>query len=189
MSSYLPSVRKQFAYYKLLAERTFAQLTDEQLQFRPDPNANSIAIIVGHLAGNMQSRFTDFLTTDGEKASRRREAEFEPELMERAQLLAAWEAGWTKVFAAIDPLQVDNLEQIVYIRNQGHTVLEAINRQLAHYAYHVGQIVYLGRLQLGEDKWQSLSVPRGGTAAFNAEKFSQDKQRGHFTDDFLDTKE
>jgi len=183
MISYLPSIRKQFNYYKLLGERTFAQLDEEDIHWRPDPEANSIAIIVGHLHGNMMSRWTNFLTEDGEKSWRKREEEFEPIIQNKEELWTKWEEGWSTLFGAIGPLVEDDLERIIYIRNQGHTVTEAINRQLSHYPMHIGQIVYIGRMRKGS-AWQSLSISKGGTAAFNAKKFGQEKARGHFTDDF-----
>ncbi|MBL7952629.1 MAG: DUF1572 family protein [Flavobacteriales bacterium] len=178
---YLDSVRKQFAYYKLLGEKTFAQLADDELHWQHNEDTNSVATIVKHLAGNMRSRWTDFLTSDGEKEWRDREAEFENDLGTREAMVAKWEEGWACLFSALDGLTEADLERIIYIRNQGHTVMEAINRQLAHYPYHVGQIVHIGKMLRGE-AWQSLSIPRGRSADHNAEKFNQPKHRGHFTD-------
>ncbi|MGI4735920.1 MAG: DUF1572 domain-containing protein [Janthinobacterium lividum] len=183
-SDFLSSARKQFAYYKLLGDQTFAQVSDEQLFWQPNPACNSLASIVKHLWGNMLSRWTDFLTTDGEKPWRAREAEFDNDLATRAAVLAHWEAGWQCLFRALDGLTAADLGRTIYIRHQGHTVLEAINRQLAHYPYHVGQLVLMGKLLQGE-AWQSLSIPRGGSAAFNAEKFAQPPHQEHFTDDKL----
>jgi len=183
-SDYITSVRKQFEYYKMLGEKTFSQLTDEQLFWQYNAESNSIATIVKHLWGNMLSRWMDFLTTDGEKEWRNREAEFENDLQSREALLAMWNEGWACFFNALDQVNEGNLNSIIYIRNQGHTVMEAINRQLAHYPYHVGQIVFIGKMMKDAD-WASLSIPRGGTAQYNAAKFEQPKQRGHFTDDFL----
>lgn len=183
--NYLPSAKQQFNYYKTLGERTFAQLTDAQLFWRPTPTSNSISIIVKHLWGNMRSRWTDFLTTDGEKPWREREAEFAADITTRAELLEKWEAGWQCLFTALDSLDEADLGRTVYIRNMGHTVVEAINRQLTHYAYHVGQIVYLGQQQRGSD-WKSLSIPRGQSAAYNAEKFAQPQHREHFTEEWLE---
>ncbi|MGI4872233.1 MAG: DUF1572 domain-containing protein [Janthinobacterium lividum] len=186
LTDFLPSARKQFAYYKLLGEQALAQVPDEALCWQPNPACNSLASIVKHLAGNMRSRWTDFLTTDGEKPWREREAEFDNDLPTRAAVLAHWEAGWQCLFAALDGLTEADLGRIIYIRNQGHTVLEAINRQLAHYPHHVGQLVLLGKIICGES-WQSLSIPRGNSAAFNAEKFAQEPHRAHFTDEALGT--
>lgn len=182
--AYLSSARKQFAYYKLLGEKTFAQLSDEELFWQHNADTNSVATIVKHLWGNMRSRWTDFLTSDGEKAWRDREAEFDNDMRSREAMLAQWEEGWACLFAALDGLTDTDLERIIHIRNEGHTVLEAINRQLAHYPYHVGQIVHIGKMLRGGE-WKSFSIPRGGSASFNAEKFSKPRHRGHFTDGVL----
>lgn len=181
---YLESVKKQFAYYQLLGEKTFAQLKDEELFFQPNEASNSIAVMVNHLWGNMLSRWTDFLSSDGEKEWRNRDLEFENVINTRDELLEKWNNGWTCLFNALNSINEVNRNQLVYIRNQGHTITEAINRQLAHYAYHVGQIVYLGR-QIKDQDWQSLSIPKGGSQAYNAEKFGQEKKKGHFTDEYL----
>jgi len=182
--NYLESVRKQFEYYKMLGDRTFDQLEDVQLFWQFNEASNSIAITVNHMWGNMLSRWTDFLTSDGEKEWRERDLEFEDIIKTRVQLIEKWEAGWNCLFTALDSITPEKFEQLVYIRNQGHTIVEAVNRQLAHYAYHIGQIVYIGRMQKGDD-WQSLSIPKGGSKAFNTKKFSEEKKRGHFTDDLL----
>ena len=184
-ANYLESVRKQFAYYQMLGDKTFEQLSEAQLFWRYNADSNSIAIIVNHLWGNMLSRWTDFLEADGEKQWRDRETEFEQTIQNRAELIQKWEEGWQCLFQALDQVTSDNLEQLIYIRNQGHTVMEAINRKLAHYAYHVGQIVFIGKMLKGE-QWQSLFIPKGQSEAFNAEKFSQPAQRQHFTDEYLD---
>ena len=127
---------------------------------------------------------TDFLSSDGEKAWRKRDEEFEPLIQNKDQLLEKWNAGWNCLFGALQMIDAQNFNTVVYIRNQGHTIAEAINRQLAHYAYHVGQIVYIGRM-IGGKNWQSLSIPKGGSKAFNAEKFSKEKKKEHFTDEFF----
>lgn len=186
-SEYLESVKKQFAYYKMLGDKTIAQLNDEQLFWQYNPESNSIATIVKHLWGNMLSRWTDFLNSDGEKEWRDRDAEFENDIASRDELLEKWNAGWQCLFDAISPLEPADLERIIYIRNQGHTVMEAINRQLAHYPYHVGQMVFIGKMCC-DTNWSSLSIPRGDSQAFNADKFKQEKRRAHFTDDFLEQK-
>jgi hypothetical protein len=166
-SHYLEEVRRQFRGHKRLGEDAMAQLKDEEFLVTLDPESNSIALIVKHLAGNMRSRFTDFLTSDGEKPDRNRDQEFEiGELSTRPQLMLLWEEGWNVVFAAIDGLQADDLRRTVTIRQQPHTVLQALNRQLAHYAYHVGQIVFLAKHLRSKD-WKSLSVPRGKSEEFN----------------------
>ena len=178
-SNYLESVRKLFRYYKKLGEGAMAQLSDADLHLLPAPFANSVSIIVKHLWGNMLSRWTDFLSSDGEKPWREREAEFEGTLATRAEIMQAWEEGWDRLFKAIDPLAEEDVSRVIYIRNEGHTVLEALNRQLAHYAYHVGQIVFMAKQIRGKD-FQSLSIPRGGSEAYNADKFREDKGRRHF---------
>lgn len=185
-NDYLDSVIKQFLYYKMLGEKTFDQIKEDQLFFQHNPDSNSIAMIVKHLAGNMLSRWTDFLTTDGEKSWRNRDEEFENDLGSKAELLRLWEQGWMAMLDTLGSLSATDLDQIVYIRNQGHTVMEAINRQLAHYPYHIGQIVFIGKMLASN--WQSLSIPKGNSAEFNAGKFAQEKHRGHFTDEFLDPK-
>ena len=182
--SFLPSVIKQFRYYKSLGEKTFDQVGDDDLIWQYNPESNSIAIIVKHLWGNMMSRWTNFLAEDGEKAWRQREAEFDADIKTRQEMLEKWEAGWACLLTALDAIDPDDLERLIYIRNQGHTIAEAINRQLAHYAYHVGQIVYLGRMLSGAE-WQSLSIPRGQSQSYNQQKFGKQKDRGHFTDEFL----
>lgn len=159
-NDYLTSVKKQFAYYKSLGEKTFEQLTDEQLYWQYNPESNSIAMTVKHMAGNMISRWTDIFTTDGEKPTRNREAEFAPSTPNRQTITETWEQGWQCLFDTLDKLTAEDLDKIIYIRNQGHTVMEAINRQLAHYPYHVGQIVFLGKM-LCDENWHSLSIPRG----------------------------
>ena len=186
--NYLESCIKQFEYYKMLGEKTFDQLTDEQLFWQPNENSNSIATIVKHLWGNMRSRWTDFLTTDGEKEWRNRDGEFENDIANKANLIHKWEEGWNCLFQALRPLNEKDLSKTIYIRNQGHTVLEAINRQLAHYPYHIGQIVFIGKI-LCDIEWKSLSIPKGASKSYNAEKFSKEKSRQHFTEEFLKKKE
>lgn len=182
--NYLDSVKKQFAYYKTLGEGTFDQLSDSELLWQSDPEANSIAVIVNHLWGNMKSRWTDFLTSDGEKEWRERDLEFDNVIQNREQLMQKWDDGWSCLFTALDSINIENFETTVYIRNQGHSIVEAINRQLCHYAYHIGQVVFIGRMLKGAD-WVSLSIPKGKSGAYNAEKFSKEKHKAHFTDEFL----
>ncbi len=180
--NFLESVKKQFAYYKLLGEKTFEQLEDEKLFWQYNSESNSIAIIVKHLSGNMLSRWTDFLISDGEKEWRHRDAEFENDIASRDLLLKTWNAGWDCLFNTLNGLKSSDLDTIIYIRNQGHTVMEAINRQLAHYPYHVGQIVFIGKM-VADANWKSLSIPKGNSQNFNAEKFAKEKEIKHFTDD------
>jgi Protein of unknown function (DUF1572) len=165
-TSYLEDALAVFGYYKTLAERAMAQVTDEQLFTVLDAEANSIAIIVKHMTGNMRSRWTDFLTTDGEKPDRNRDGEFVDPPATRAALMAEWEDGWARVFAALEPLTEADLARTVTIRGEAHSVMQAVNRQLAHYPHHVGQIVLLAK-HFGSDHWQSLSVPRNRSAEFN----------------------
>jgi len=180
----LASYQKQFAYYRHLGEATMAQLADEEL-FRDDAaGSNSIAVIVKHLAGNMKSRWTDFLTTDGEKPWRNRDDEFNADFNDRAELVTAWAEGWAVLEDAINGLEPEQLSTIVYIRNEGHTVAEALNRQLAHYAYHLGQVVLLGK-QLKGTEWQSLSIPKGDSVKFNAGKFAEEKGVRNFIDGLM----
>ena len=181
-NDYLSSVKKQFSYYKMLGEKAMEQVPDEKLYWQFNATSNSIAIIIKHLWGNMLSRWTDFLTSDGEKDWRDRDAEFEQDIVGREQLLARWNEGWKCLFDAIDPLTEADLEKEIYIRNMGHTVMEAINRQLAHYPYHVGQMVFIAKM-VADESWQSLSIPKGNSKNYNAEKFSQPKHKEHFTDE------
>lgn len=178
---YLESAIKQFTYYKDLGDKTLKQLNMDDMLWQCDDTTNSMAVIVKHLAGNMLSRWTHFLTEDGEKPWRKRDDEFVNNFQTKEDIIAVWENGWHCLFEALKPLTENDLNTIIYIRNEGHTVTEAINRQLCHYAYHVGQMVFLGKLIKGKD-WQSLSIPKGDSSKFNQEKFSKEKSKGHFTD-------
>lgn len=167
---YLQDALVQLKKYKELAERGFGQVSDEQFFQAIDPHSNSIAIIVKHLAGNMHSRWTDFLTTDGEKPDRNRDREFELEPLDtRERLLKRWESGWETTLESISALEWKDLEKTVPIRGEPHTVVEAINRQLTHYAYHTGQIVLLAR-HFAKDHWQSLSIPKGESVDYEVSK-------------------
>lgn len=154
-----------FRYYKTLAERAMAQVTDEQLTEQLDSEMNSIALIVKHMAGNMKSRFTDFLTSDGEKPWRNRDLEFAEPPATREAVIAMWEEGWNSLFAAVEPLTVADLPKKITVRGEPHSVMQAIHRQVAHYAYHCGQIVFLAK-HLQNGNWKSLTVPRGQSAAY-----------------------
>jgi hypothetical protein len=165
-TSYLKDSFEIFRYYKKLAERAMAQLADEQLFTTLDCESNSIAIVVKHMSGNMRSRWADFLTTDGEKPTRCRDAEFEDPPSTREAVLAMWEEGWSCLFSAIEPLTDSDLERTITIRGEPHSVMQAINRQLAHYPYHCGQIVFLAK-HLNHAGWKALSVPRGKSDDFN----------------------
>ena len=194
-NNYLESTKKQLLYYKTIGEKAMEQLEPEQL-FSSAPfvhkdsgvsineDTNSIAMIIQHLSGNMLSRFTDFLTTDGEKEWRNRDAEFEETITNKEELLTSWNKGWDCFFNAINALKPEQLETIIYIRNEGHTVVEAINRQLAHYPYHIGQIVFYAKM-LKKTEWHSLSIPKNKSNSYNAEKFAKDKSIKNFTDDEL----
>jgi len=182
--SYIESSKKQFLYYKTLAEKAMAQLEPQQLFYAANDDTNSIALIVKHMVGNMLSRWTDFLTTDGEKEWRNRDDEFQDPYVDVEIMMQKWEEAWAVLFTALDTVTPQNLNTIVYIRNEGHTVTEAINRQLAHYPYHVGQIVFYAKL-LKQSAWQSLSIPKNNSAQYNNGKFAQEKQTRNFTDSEL----
>lgn len=165
-TSYLGDSLSLFHYYKQLADRAMAQLSDEDLFVALDGESNSIAVVVKHTAGNMFSRWTDFLLTDGEKPTRNRDSEFVDPPATRAALLEMWENGWKCLFAALEPLSDADLERTVMIRSEPHSIMQAINRQVAHYSYHVGQIVLLAK-HLAGDRWQALTVPGNKSAEFN----------------------
>ena len=160
-SHYLDEVRRQFRGHKRLAEGAMAQLTDQEVFLAPDPESNSVAVTVKHMAGNMRSRFTDFLTSDGEKPGRNREGEFDvPDLVPREEILKWWDEGWTIAMASIEALTPEDLDRTIRIRGEALLVVEALNRSVTHTAYHVGQIVYLAR-HLAWPDWKSLSIPKG----------------------------
>jgi hypothetical protein len=163
--SYIEDSLSLFRYYKKLAERAMEQVTDEQLLTVLDPEMNSIALTVKHMAGNMRSRWTDFLISDGEKPDRNRDSEFLEPPSRREDLMRMWEDGWHCLFGALEPLSDADIGRTVTIRGEAHSVMQAVNRQIAHYAYHCGQIVLLAK-HFSHNKWQSLSVPRGQSAEF-----------------------
>ena len=165
-TSYLADSLSLFLYYKRLAEKAMEQIPDQQLLCPLDAESNSIAVIVKHLSGNMRSRWTDFLTTDGEKPSRNRDDEFMSPPASRKELLEIWEDGWSRLTGALEALTDEDLDRTITIRGEAHSVMQAINRQLAHYPHHVGQIVLLARHFAGEN-WQSLSIPRNSSEQFN----------------------
>lgn len=178
---FLESAIKLFRYYKKLGEGAIAQLNDDEVLRKPNDASNSIALIVHHLSGNMLSRWTDFLTSDGEKSWRNREAEFEESYPDKKAMLDAWEKGWACLLNTLESLKPSDLATVIYIRNEGQSVLEAIQRQLAHYSSHVGQIMYQAKI-IKSDEFKSLSIPKGKSDDFNKDKFSQEKSRKHFTD-------
>jgi uncharacterized damage-inducible protein DinB len=163
---FLQSAIKRFNDYKILAEKTFDQLNDAQMHFQPNETSNSIAIIMQHLHGNIKSRWTNFLTEDGEKPWRTRDEEFETKSLSKQQLLELWTEAWDVLSGSLNLLSPDDLSKTITIRKEPHTVIDAINRQITHYSYHVGQIVFLGKW-IKDNEWKTLSIPKKGSAAFN----------------------
>ena len=164
---YLEEALRQMKGHKRLADGALQQVTEEEFFREVDPESNSLAVIVKHMAGNMRSRFTDFLTSDGEKSDRNRDQEFELGMDARKDLMQAWEHGWKIVFDSISALKPEDVEKTITIRREPHTVLQALQRAIAHLAYHTGQIVYLAKYFRSES-WKTLSVPRGKSEEFNA---------------------
>lgn len=173
---YLRVIKDRFHTLKDLGEKTIEQLTEQDIHWNLNQQSNSVAIIVKHISGNMISRWTDFLHSDGEKPTRQRDQEFIDTLSSKKELMKDWEAGWNTLFHAINDLNENNLLQTIYIRGEGHSVVEAIERQLAHYAYHIGQIVYIGKQLKGRD-WKNLSVPFG-----ESEQYLQQRLEKHLSD-------
>jgi len=171
--NYLDSAKAEFIKLKVMGDKTFAQLDTADFHYRQDPESNSIAVIIRHLSGNMISRWTDFLTTDGEKPDRNRDQEFEEKEQSKEALLQSWEAGWKVFIDTLNALSPDDMLKEITIRSEKHTVIQAINRQLTHYGYHIGQIVYLAK-HIRAAAWQTLSIPRYKSAEFN--RSMQDKQ-------------
>ncbi len=165
-AGFLKDVIIRFRNYKEQGDRTLAQLEEKDFYFRPSPNSNSIAIIIQHMYGNMLSRWTNFLTEDGEKSWRKRDAEFEASEASGADLLSFWKAGWDCLLQALENLQPEDLTKTIYIRSEAHTVYDAILRQLAHYSLHVGQLITITRM-IKDDQWQSLSIAKGQSQQFN----------------------
>lgn len=173
--NYLDNSRKLFRYYKSVGDAALERTTEEGLHWQYNTQSNSIAIIVKHMAGNSISRWTDFLTSDGEKDSRDRDGEFEDDSASKPELIALWNRGWQCLFDAVDPLTEADLLRTVYIRGQAHTVLEAMNRQVAHLSYHTGQMVTIAKMLAG-DSWVSLTIPKGESKAFGQVKFLDKKE-------------
>ena len=169
---FLQSAFMRLSYYKELGNKTFIQLNEDDFHFIPSGESNSIAVIIQHMHGNMLSRWTDFLTSDGEKEWRKRDAEFEDQNLNKVQLVKLWEEGWTCFLDVLDALTEKDLEKTVYIRTEPLSVVDAINRQLAHYPYHVGQIIYVAKI-VKNRSWQNLSIPKGQSAVFNSELKNQ----------------
>jgi hypothetical protein len=166
---YLESVEKQFAQYKALGEKAMAQVPEEKLYWQYNPQTNSIAVIVKHLSGNMLSRFTDFLTSDGEKEWRDRDGEFENESFSGAALFSIWNTGWDRLFQTLHTLSGEDLSKSIFIRSEEHTVMEAINRQLTHYASHIGQIIYICKM-IADNQWKTLSIPKNRSKEFKVKR-------------------
>ena len=165
-TSYIQDSLAVFHSWKSLAEKAMTQMKDEDFHVALDPESNSVAVIVKHMAGNMRSRWRDFLTSDGEKPDRQRDTEFEmPEKLSRAQIMEMWERGWQYVWDALEPLTDADLTRTVYIRNEPHSVMQAINRQVAHYANHIGQIIFLAK-HLRSSEWKAVTIPRGKSDEF-----------------------
>lgn len=177
-------IRKQFEYYRTLADKTILLLSQEELNWQYNEESNSIAMLMRHITGNLASRFTNFFTEDGEKPWRDRDGEFAVGTYNRHELITNWDKSWTILFDVLDAITADNVEAVVKIRNQDHTVGEALYRQLAHYPYHIGQIVYIGKL-IKNEAWHSLSIPRNKSKDYNQEKFNNPNSDTHFTDDYL----
>lgn len=173
--NYLNNAIKVFGNYKSLADKAIQQLEDEQLFWQPNEESNSVAIIVKHMWGNMLSRWTNFLTEDGEKEWRNRDGEFENDWKTRTELISKWEEGWQVLFEALNSITDADLEHTVYIRGEAHTVLDAVTRQIAHYASHVGQIIYIAKM-IRDNNWSSLSIPRNQSRQFNQAMFDKGKQ-------------
>lgn len=171
-SAFLRSAVQRMKSYKELGDKTFHQLSDSQFHVQPSSDSNSIAILIQHMSGNMLSRFTNFLTEDGEKEWRKRDDEFEPHDYSKAELLQIWENGWACFLGALELLTEPDLVKKVMIRNEPLTVIDAINRQLTHYAYHIGQIITIARI-LKNDEWVSLSIPKGQSKQFNRQMQSK----------------
>lgn len=181
---YLPGVKKLFEYYKLLGDKTLSIIPEDKINWQYNAESNSMSTIVKHISGNMLSRFTDFLTTDGEKDWRNREEEFEQQELTKKELMERWAHAWKVFLEVLNSLKEEDLDKTIYIRNMGQTVTEALDRQLAHYASHIGQMIFLGKMILDKD-WKTLSIARGDSANYNAAKFSAPKKDVHFTDEFL----
>lgn len=182
MSQIIKNIQKEFYHYKALGDRTFEQIDVDQMNWKSSSESSSIGQIVKHMNGNMLSRWTDFLRSDGEKEWRKRDDEFIDTLKTKEAILNAWESGWCCLFDALDTLKEEDLTKEIFIRNMGQTVQAALHRQLAHYAYHVGQIVFIGKTVTNEN-WDSLSIPFGKSKEYNQGKFARPKRTSHFTDD------
>jgi len=182
MPKEIKNIQKEFFYYKSLGEDTFKQLTEKQILWKASSKSSSIGLVIKHLHGNMLSRWTDFQSSDGEKKWRNRNEEFIEPKKSKKELIKLWESGWSCLFEALEELNQEDLEKEVFIRNIGQTIRSAIDRQLCHYSYHVGQIVFIGKM-IKNENWKSLSIPFGKSKAYNKDRFSKPKRTSHFTDE------
>ena len=169
---YLRSITAAFEKYKVMGDNTFEQLEEKDFHFLPDEGSNSIAVIVQHISGNLTSRFTDFLTSDGEKATRNRDMEFEEQKLSKSELIEGWNSSWKILLESLNNLKNEDLLKTIYIRKEAHSVIEALNRSLTHTVYHIGQIVYLAK-HIKKDSWKTLSVPKGKSKEFNKSMFTK----------------
>lgn len=183
----LEPTKRLFQLYKQQAEKAMAQIPDADLAWQPNEESNSVITIVKHLWGNMLSRWTDFMTTDGEKPWRKRDAEFENEVLDRATMMRLWEEGWACVFNALNGITDDDLGTIIYIRNEGQTLLDAILRQIAHYSSHIGQIIYIAKIR--SNQWHTLTIPRNRSNEYNQAMFDKEREVKPFTDSLLEKKQ
>lgn len=181
----IKGIRKQFEYYRILADKTILLLSEEELNWQTNEESNSVAMLMRHITGNLLSRFTNFFTEDGEKSWRDRDGEFAAGFYNRHELITNWDKAWNILFETLNALNDENIDAKVKIRNQEHTVAEALCRQLAHYPYHVGQIVFIGKMIKNKD-WQSLSIPRNKSDEYNRERFNNPDLEQHYTDYTLD---
>lgn len=180
----LAGIRKQFEYYRQMVDKTVLLLSQDELNLKLNEESNSVAMIMRHITGNLLSRFTNFFTEDGEKTWRNRDEEFADGVYDRHELITNWDKAWNVLFTTIDSIDEENIKCIIKIRNQDHTVAEAFYRQLAHYPYHIGQIIFIGKM-IRNTEWQSLSIPRNKSNAYNQTKFDNPNSDTHFADDFL----
>lgn len=178
VKDYLDNITKQFLSYKEVADKTIAQLEENDFHWRYNEESNSIASIMIHVSENMLSRWTDFFTSDGEKSTRNRDQEFEPQNLSKEELKEKWELGWDCLFTALNSINESNFEQPIYIRNKQHKLIESITRQIAHYPYHIGQIAYVGKMILN-NKWQTASIAKGKSKEFMQAQFEQNKKGTH----------
>ena len=181
----LQGITKQFEYYRMIAEKAISRLSEEELNLKISTESNSVAMLMRHLTGNLLSRFTDFFTEDGEKSWRNRDEEFADGTYEKIALITEWNKAWEVLFQTLKGIDTTNIEQSVKIRNQEHTIAEAIYRQLSHYPYHIGQIVFIGKLIRNQD-WQSLTIAKNKSQEYNRGKFDNPNSETHFSQGYLD---